>query len=219
MSSVIVDPHGNPAIPFMTDNVDGWEDQESDYADAFEPALWLIMEKQDIRMDPTLSKEEQLSNRDIGILSHSFWKWTIHVNWSTTWAQKIPPHHMAVHFNGVLVGIISPFLTIRTCWSCRLGDPTRTPGGQPARNGYDEKWFYITYPGSTIKLPAVYPAHPCPECGAYDWFANTVEIEQFQRDAAEHLAVATGDDVHATDMRVTHDPRGEGKMGYARTKV
>ena len=83
MSSVIVDPHGNPAIPFMTDNVDGWEDQESDYADAFEPALWLIMEKQDIRMDPTLSKEEQLSNRDIGILSHSFWKWTIHVKWST----------------------------------------------------------------------------------------------------------------------------------------
>ena len=30
MSSVIVDPHGNPAIPFMTENVDGWEDQESD---------------------------------------------------------------------------------------------------------------------------------------------------------------------------------------------
>jgi len=215
-------------VPLITDAAFDEYDDEPDYADAFEPALWLILHQHDIVMDPTISQEAQLKGREIGVLEASFWKWKIFVNWQTKWAQKIPPQHMAVHFNGVLVGIISPYLTVRTCWNCRIGDPTRSPGGTaPAKNGFDDGSYYIQTPRAQlilnpnlpIRLPACYPAHPCPRCRQYDWFAKSVTIEQFQRDAAEHLAVETGDDEHATDMRVTHDVMGREGMGYARTNV
>lgn len=215
-------------VPFATaGEMDNYED-DPDYADAFEPALWLLLHKHDITMDPTMSMDDQLNKRDIGLLSHSFWKWAIYVNWQTVWAQKIPPHHMAVHFNNTLVGIISPFLTARTCWSCRLGDPTRKANGQPADGGFDENLMFMTlpltqqimHPTWPKRLPLCYPAHPCPRCKNYDWFASTVRIEAFQRDAAEHLAVETGEDDFATEMRMTHDVLGrDGQMGYARTKV
>jgi len=236
MSSIIL-PGQSPStaatkgdrVPLITGE---WEDEyedEPDFADAFEPALWLLLHQHDITMDPTLSKEDQLKGREIGVLEASFWKWKIFVNWQTKWAQVIPPQHMAVHFNGEQVGIISPYLTVRTCWNCRLGDPTRSPGGGgPANNGFDEDSYYIKTPTAQLlmnpdlprRIPAVYPAYPCPRCKQYDWFARSITIEQFQRDAAEHLAVETGEDEIATDMRVTHDVLGrDGKMGYARTNV
>ena len=73
------------------------------------------------------------------------------------------------------------------------------------------------------RVPAVLPAHPCPSCGAFDWFGDlgdgmVARREDFQRDAAEAIAVETRRDNLAVDMRIRHDIQG-GQMGYARTGV
>lgn len=231
-------------------------DEDPEFSDEFEPGLWLIHQHHDIRMDPTVDYKKDLGTRmdnaNIGVLTHTFGCWRIYVNWSTEWAQKIPPHHMAVEFGAGhtggmrskrastewrLVGIISPYMTMRTCWSCRRGNPIID--GRFNEDGYwvradPDKIEAAVVAGNVTpeeaavfpdKIPAVFPAHACPAvgCGEYDWFGDmqfgaTARREDFQRDAAESLALVTGMDNLATDMRMTHDPTGQG-AGFARTTV
>jgi len=141
---------------------------------------------------------QRLDSANLGVLSHTFGIWRIYVNWSTAWAQKIPPHHMAVEF-GVkglggwkrsstmwrLVGIISPYMTMRTCWSCGRGNPI-------VNGKFDERGYYVAVNVDRVestlrdlqgvrpnasrqdlaqalfgcdeipdKIPAVLPHHPC----------------------------------------------------------
>lgn len=214
-------------VPLLqdTDLDDGGWEEDPEYSDEFEPALWILLERYDIQMDPTLSFEDSMAGRDIGVLTAKFWKWTISLNWQTVWARHIPPHHMAVEFDGTEVGIISPWLTLRTCWKCRRGNPIGRDG-KYSENGL---WVYSKQIG---RVPAVLPAHPCPgrlqkvgeevvriPCGEYDWYASFVSREQFQRDAAEEVAKDTNDDTLAQEMAVVHDPSGQEKPRYVNTEV
>lgn len=217
-------------------------DEDPEYSDEFEPAIWLIHHNYDITMDPTIdqgkTRDEQLAQAEIGILEADFGGWKIYVNWQLKWAQKIPPHHMGVERRGVLVGIVSPYLTMRTCWNCGRGDALHDGEWND-----DRMWVKVnrkvleerisagaitleeanTMPA---RIPAVLPAHPCPkpDCKQYDWFGDMgdgliARREDFQRDAAEALAERTGKENVAIDMRMHHDPTGEGKMSYAHTGV
>ena len=239
-------------------------DEDPEYSDLFEPALWLIHQAHDIRLDPTVDynrdRQQRLEQANLGVLDHTFGVWRIYVNWQTTWAQKIPPHHMAVEFGakgmgGIrrastewrLVGIISPYLTMRTCWNCAHGNPI--VNGRFDERGYwvsvnkdrveatmrqlreerpdmtDEEFAQVLFGMDEIpdRVPAVWPHHPCSKCGEYDWFGDCSGViarpEDFQRDCAESLAIVTGDDVHATTMREIHDPTGRRATRYAQTAV
>ena len=209
-------------LPEQADDGNWIEDPE--YSDEFEPALWIILQRYDISMDPTMGLEAAMAARDIGLLTAKFGKWSIAINWATQWAQKIPPHHLAVEFNGDLVGILSPWLTMRTCWSCGRGNPIG-PDGK-----FHEDLLYV--PTKAGPMPAVLPAHACPgrlekhnsqvirrPCGKFDWFAHFVTREDFQRDAAEVVAKDTGEDYLAADMAVVHDPTGQEKPRYVETNV
>lgn len=228
-------------------------DEDPEYSDEFEPGLWLIHQHHDIILDPTVDykrdERQRLDSANLGVLSHTFGCWRIYVNWQTVWAQKIPPHHMAIEFGaggmgGVkkrastewrLVGIISPYLTMRTCWSCGRGNPSIN--GRYTDDGYwvrvdRDKIAAAVHAGNITweegeafpdKVPAVLPAHACVRCGEYDWFGDTqfgavARREDFQRDAAESLARVTGISSIATSMRMTHDPSGKGS-GFATTAV
>lgn len=228
-------------------------DEDPEFSDLFEPALWLIHQHHDIRLDPTVDykrdAQQRMDTANIGVLSHTFGPWRIYVNWSTDWAQKIPPHHMAVEFSAKhttsgrsrnstefrLVGIISPYLTMRTCWNCGRGNPKIN--GEYSDDGYwvnvDRDKIAAAVQAGNItweegedfpeRVPAVLPHHACIKCGEFDWFGDvqygaTARPEDFQRDAAESLAIVTGIDSIATSMRMTHSPAG-GKAGFARTTV
>lgn len=232
-------------------------EEDPEYADIFEPALWLILQNHDINLDPTIdygkTRSEQLAKAQLGVLYHSFGNWNIAVNWQTLWAQSIPPHHFAVHFcakyegsksrastGEVLVGIMSPYFLLRTCWQCRLGDPIGPDGD------WNEERYYKPLNHALIdqavsdesltpdegaqlktdlidKAPKVVPAMPCPDCEMYDWFGDLhggiiARPEDFISDAADELAKITGLDHLAKDMRLIHGAPGE-KMRYAGTVV
>lgn len=210
-------------------NEDQWEDSP-EYSDEFEPALWLIHHEHDIHMDPTVdigkTKQERLAQAQLGVLWARFNHWSIAVNWQTQWARTIPPHHMAVEYKNTLVGILSPYLLMRTCWNCRRGNPVRANGD------WDEAGYYsylspvmrAARPDLPPRAPAVLPAHPCPAkgCGAYDWFGAPsgdviVRREDFQRDAAEAIADKSGQHRLATEMRMSHDPETGKALGMAKT--
>ena len=220
----------------------GWTDTP-EVSDEFEPAFWVILQTNDISFDPTLSKEQAAKTVDLGVLTAHFRPWEIHLNWSTGWAQKIPPHHMAVLWQGIEQAIISPYLIVRTCWKCRRGSP-RGPDGS-----WDEERMWIRptpeqllqAPDLPQRLPAVMPAYPCPggqqwypllrqyrqvRCGEYDWFGRNARREQFQFDAA----LAAGKIVRAeeglpdedrlvNDMLIKHHPNTDRPMSRVRVTV
>ena len=210
------------SVPLLDTNLDdgSWE-EDPEISDEFEPCLWVVMQQNDITMDPTMSAEDSLRGSNIGILSASFGKWTIFVNWQLKWSQVIPPHHVGVEYDGELKGVISPYLTMRTCWHCRRGNPLNSDGvyNDAGYWVYPPKGFLAKYPFMPNKWPAVYPANPCPDCGEYDWFAATIEREALQRDAAEETARLTEIDKLAMDMRIKHDPMGNEGMSVAKTNV
>jgi len=239
-------------------------DEDPEFSDLFEPALWLVHEQYDIRLDPTVDYKktvgERMDSANLGVLQHTFGNWRIYVNWQTVWAQKIPPHHMAVEFGSrglggerrsstvwSLVGIISPYLTMRACWNCARGNPI--VNGQYDDNGYykeinrervdaalaemrltdptvtEEEFADVTFGADRIptRIPAVLPHHPCPACGEYDWFGDTGGViarpDDFQRECAETLALVTGQDELAVEMRKIHDPTGQRPTRFAQTTV
>ena len=199
-------------IGVLPDLDDGSWDELPEISDEFEPGLFIVMEQYDISMDPTMGNDQAMRNRDLGVLGASFGivddsrkQWSILVNWQTVWADRIPPHHMGVAYDGQPVGIISSFLTMRACWKCALG--------QPIVNGeYSDDGYYR--PGG--KIPWVLPAHPCPRCKEYDWWGTGTSIiggiqarrEDFQRSAAEHLERMTGKEGVADSMSMVHGTDG-----------
>jgi len=192
---------------------EGWY-EDPEYAAEFEPILWLIMEENDIRMDPTLNAETQVRNGEVGVLKADFWKWGVRLNWSTQWMKGIPPHHYRVLFNHEEVGILSPYELVRTCWKCRLGDPREGREWKP-------EMYYVRgiHPEAPPELPWCLPAHRCRgplyegkllgTCGEIDWHAYTIPRGQLQVDAAEALAVKANKDSLASTMAVPYNPSSQ----------
>ena len=233
MATLILPKHAvNSKVPLVDiSDDDQWEDSP-EYSDEFEPALWVIHHQHDIRMDPTIdagkTKQERLAMAQLGVLWARFGLWNIAVNWQTQWAQTIPPHHMAVEYKGELVGILSPYLLMRTCWKCRRGNPLRSDGAWDERGyyAYLPKVMRVARPELAPRAPAVLPAHPCPAkgCGAWDWFGSrdgevVVRREDFQRDAAEAIADISGNHRLAVSMRQQHDPETGLQKGIAKTST
>ena len=194
--------------------------EDPEYSDEFEPIYWLLMEYHDIRMDPTLSMDKQMEGAEIGLLTVDFAPWSATINWSTTWQEGLPPHNYRVKYRGEAVAVMSPYLLVRTCPFCRLGDPRVNGLWDPAGlflHTYCPR-HPITGQETRKDFPAVAPAHACRgpayqgkllgTCRQFDWFGTGILLgsgemsprEVLQRDAAEALAVRTNKDKFAQDF-------------------
>ena len=209
-------------VPSLPDNFDdGNWDELPEVSDEFAPALMIVLEQYDIDMDPTLSKDKDMANRDIGVLSASWGivddsrkKWSIHLNWQVKWARKLPPHHMMVEYDGQEVGCLSPFMFMRCCSFCGLGTPI--VNGEYSDDGYYRPKLRAP---NGARIPWVLPGHPCPKCGQYDWWGSdpgegkiqtsVARREDFQRSAGEHFERLTGQEGSADKFSVIH---GDGQQ-------
>ena len=145
------DSYKVPLVDVDLDDGDWIEDQP--YSDVFACALWVVMHtKGRFSYDPTLSKEKQRSVVDHGTFDvdglEGGWKGTL--NWTSSWFGSIPPRHLGVKRFDDVLGILSCWETIRTCWHCRKGG-----------------WYG---PGKARVRPRV----PCPWCKHSDWLGQEV---------------------------------------------
>jgi len=155
---------------------DLYEEESPETDQTFELALWVLAHQKDIRLDPDLHGDEAEVASNLGVVEGAFGGpnndlWKIEVNWNQyEWAGKMPPGYCRVRYADIEVGIIGPWLTIRTCWSCGL------KGWRDGMKG----------------IGNVLPGVECPHCNKLDWFGVLVTPEQFIRDAAEFIANDTG---------------------------
>uniref|UniRef100_A0A6M3J2R5 Uncharacterized protein n=1 Tax=viral metagenome TaxID=1070528 RepID=A0A6M3J2R5_9ZZZZ len=173
--------------------------EDPEVSPEFWPVHMIWLAQNNVVMDPTLSEQKQRESANIGLQVIKWDSWEVAINMSTQWHGKIPPEHFSVEFAGTLVGILSPFQQVRTCWHCGLGSPR---AGDSFRR--DRMFVYSVFPklrnGQDMPrcLPFVLPAHACRgplkdgllrrTCGAFDWFGLTVTREEFKRSAEERLA-------------------------------
>ena len=134
----------------------------------------------DLELDPELigDKAEEATAR--GVVK-AWWKvgltgkWEVQVNWNKTeWEGKIPPGYMRILWHDSEVAILGPWLTVRTCWFCKLKGLLDLPGGG--------------------KIGHVVPGVPCPRCGTLDWHSKLVTPEDFMQSCAIVVADETGAD-------------------------
>lgn len=165
---------------------DEFEEESPETDQTFELALWVITHTEDFELDPDAAGEKAEAMSQVGMKTAHFGGdngrlWTIQVNWDQyKWSAKIPPGYCRVEYAGQDVGIIGPWLTIRTCWNCQ------------ARG-----WRTDLLPA---KIGIVVPGQPCPHCGELDWYGVMVSPEMFIRDAAEFIANQSGDSDHIYRM-------------------
>ena len=119
--------------------------------------------------DFSLTAEQAAANRDKGTMGCHFGGpdgslWTLILNGNSTWDQHIPPGHLEVQWKGKRIAVLSPYMTGRICWACRLK-------GQQAHN-----------------IGKVIPGFPCPNCGQLDWFGTEVGPDHLERDCLEEIA-------------------------------
>lgn len=124
-------------------------------------------------VDPTISSKKQIdAGLDQGVLKGKFDKWEVQLNWRPVWTGKIPPRHLRVLWNGEEIGVLSPYMTARTCPTCGLG-------------GWRDK---------SRKIGLVIPSQPCPRCHTSDWKGSVVTEDDFEKDCAAWLAIHNADD-------------------------
>jgi len=182
----IDDVLGKESVPMVAEGMEGLYDEEDPPADGtFEIALQVVVHHlpYDLELDPTMSKEATQADMDRGVCSATFGgdsgnMWNIDLNWQTRWAGKIPPGYARIAFRDIDVGIIGPWATVRTCWSCGM-------------SGFADP---------KAKIGRVVPEVPCPNCGQLDWWGQVIDPSMFERDAAEEMARVCGKSDHIYNL-------------------
>lgn len=188
-----------------------WLDQ-GEWAPEFEPALFILFNSQvDITFDPTMSadRSRQVTQDQARVLDGDWGRWRVRLNYAPRWERRIPPWHMAVYFNGNEMGILSPLMEMRTCWRCGVTGWHEISAEHRLRTGSQVR-----------RVPRCVPRQPCigrpssvaggrvlswQNCGAMDWWGHLAEHgcvtrQQFQLDAAQHLARMENEDSFASEM-------------------
>ena len=152
---------------------DLYEEELPEADQTFKVALQAIVQSlpYDIFLDPTLVGDAAQKTVDRGLVEAHMGgedgkRWSIALNWSRSWKDKIPAGYAWIKYRDTEVAIIGPWATVRTCWKCGLTG-----------------WADSNHKGGRCL-----PHYPCPHCGERDWFGRIVEPHHFERDMAEYIA-------------------------------
>tara|TARA_R110002051_G_scaffold8689_6_gene35823 strand:+ start:7509 stop:8099 length:591 start_codon:yes stop_codon:yes gene_type:complete len=156
-----------------------YEEELPEADQTFKVALQAVVQSlpYDIHIDPMLVGDEAEKAVDRGIVKANMGgedgkRWEVTLNWSRSWAGKVPAGYACISYRDTEVAIIGPWMTIRTCWKCGL-------------SGWADE---------ERKIGKCLPHFPCPHCGTKDWFGRMVTPSHFEEDMAEYIAISSGQD-------------------------